>query len=177
MRLNEQDRGSWDPDLVAEGLAIVQGLRDTQTQGETPLGRFALLAEVNAVHLSAPHPRDTDWARIVALYEQLERIDPNPLVTLSRAVAIAERDGAEAGVTLLDQLGERLAGSHPFHVARAELLGASGRIDEAVTAYDAAIALAVNPAEIAHLAHRRNLLAPPAAPDASDAIKKREMDR
>lgn len=152
VRLEEQDRGAWDRALIDEGLALVhEPARD--------LGRYRILAEINAVHVSAPHPRDTDWSRIVALYGELERVDPSPLVTLSKAIALSESESAQEALAVLEQLDGALDRHHAFHTTRAELLRQLGRLADARLAYDRAIDLAENTAEIAHLIRRRSLLA------------------
>ncbi|GAA3669379.1 RNA polymerase sigma factor [Microbacterium marinilacus] len=159
VRLDEQDRRAWDRALIDEGLALVGEGADIARRGTGRAGRHQLLARINAVHVSARHPRDTDWARIVALYEQLERLDPSPVVTLNRAIAVAELRSPRAGLAIVDALGERLAGHHAFHATRAELLRLLGRASEARSAYDRAIALAQNSAEVVHLTGRRDLSA------------------
>jgi RNA polymerase sigma-70 factor (ECF subfamily) len=149
--LGEQDRGRWDAALIAEGHALV---RERLASGVAP-GRYQLLAAVNAVHTDGDAP---DWAQVVALYDQLLRLDDSPIVRLNRAVAVAERDGPAAGLALLDALEPALTGYHPFHAARADLLRRSGRLSAARSAYDAAIALAGNTAEVAFLRRRRDEL-------------------
>jgi len=152
VRLDEQDRGAWDRALIDEGLALVREQADD-------LGRYRILAEINAVHVSAPNPRDTDWSRIVALYGELERVDPSPLVTLSKAIALSESESSHEALAVLEQLGDALDRHHAFHTTRAELLRQLGRLADARLAYDRAIDLAENTAEIAHLTRRRSLLA------------------
>jgi RNA polymerase sigma-70 factor (ECF subfamily) len=110
------------------------------------------MAAVNAVHTDGDA---TDWRQVVALYDQLLRLDPSPIVRLNRAIAVGERDGAAAGLALLDELGGELAGYHGYHAARADLLRRLGRTDASRAAYDAAIALAGNSAEVAFLERRR----------------------
>lgn len=149
VRLDEQDRGSWDRALIDEGLALVDEL------DETSPGRYRLLAAINAVHVSARDARDTDWSRIVALYGRLEQLDPNPIVTLNRAIAVSESDSPEVALALVDGLGDALDGHHAFHATRAELLRRVGRASDALAAYDRAIELAGNTAEVAHLRRRR----------------------
>jgi RNA polymerase sigma-70 factor (ECF subfamily) len=149
VRLDEQDRGSWDRALIDEGLALVDEL-----DGTSP-GRYRLLAAINAVHVSARDARDTDWSRIVALYGRLEQLDPNPIVTLNRAIAVSESDSPEVALALVDGLGDALDGHHAFHATRAELLRRVGRASDALAAYDRAIELAGNTAEVAHLRRRR----------------------
>ncbi|MFD4673738.1 RNA polymerase sigma factor [Lentzea sp. NPDC058450] len=152
--LGEQDRGAWNTDLIAEGHQLV---RARLVSGVAP-GRYQLLAAINAVHTSARDVRDTDWSQVLALYDQLVRLDPSPIVALNRAVALAELDGPEVALASVDRLGEKLAAYHPFHATRADLLRRLGRGDEARTAYDKAIALAGNTAETAYLTRRRDQL-------------------
>ena len=152
--LVEQDRGSWDVGLVGEGHRLVRQRLDA---GEAP-GPYQLLAAINAVHTSAPEARDTDWPQIVALYDQLARLDASPVVSLNRAIAVAEVDGPDVALALVDRLAESLAGYHALHAARADLLRRLGRGREARAAYDRAIDLAGNSAEIAYLSRRRDQL-------------------
>lgn len=163
--LDEQDRAGWDRALIDEGLALVDERFAAVERGTARLDRYQLLAAVNAVHASAPHAGDTDWDRIVALYGALERIDPNPLVTLNRAIAISEADSPSAGLAIVDGLADALDGHHALHATRAELLRRLGRTAEAIDAYDRAIALAENTGEVAILIRRRAKLAA-SAPDA-----------
>jgi RNA polymerase sigma-70 factor (ECF subfamily) len=156
--LEEQDRGAWDAALIAEGHRLV---RERLATGEPP-GRYQILAAVNAVHTSARDIRDTDWSQIVALYDQLVRLDPSPIVALNRAIAGAELDGPEVALAAVDRLADRLAEYHAFHATRAEMLRRSGRGAEARPAYDRAIELAGNTAETAYLIRRRDQLARPA---------------
>ena len=152
--LGEQDRGSWDTALIAEGHQLV---RERLASGVAP-GRYQILAAINAVHTSARDVRDTDWSQILALYDQLVRLDPSPIVALNRAIAIAELDGPQAALATLDRLEEKLAGYHAFHAARADLLRRIGLSRESRTAYDKAIELAGNTAEVASLTRRREQL-------------------
>ena len=154
--MDEQDRTAWDRLLIDEGIAL---LDERLAAGGSELrarGRYQLLATINAVHVSAPRAQDTDWFRIVALYDALERIDPSPIVRLNRAIAISEYDSPDVALALVEQLGDDLADHHAFHTTRAELLRLIGRSDAARAAYDRAIALAVNAAEITHLTRRRD---------------------
>jgi RNA polymerase sigma-70 factor (ECF subfamily) len=159
VRLDEQDRAAWDRALIDEGLSLVRSSVEAVDRGEGALDRYQILSAINAVHASAARPRDTDWARIIALYSDLERLDGNPLVTLAKAIAVSELESAEAGLAIVATLADRLDGHHAFHTSRAELLSRIGRSDEARTAYDRAIELAGNTAEIAHLVLRRGRLA------------------
>ena len=122
--------------------------------GQAP-GRYQLLAAINAVHTSARDVRDTDWTQIVALYAQLVRLDPSPIVALNRAVAVAELDGPQVALAAVDQLEDSLADYHPYHATRAHLLRWLGRSQESLAAYDRAIELAGNNGEIAYITRRR----------------------
>jgi RNA polymerase sigma-70 factor, ECF subfamily len=152
--LDEQDRQTWDPALIAEGHRLV---RQRLATGEAP-GRYQILAAINAVHTSAPGIRDTDWSQILALYNQLARLDPSPIITLNRAIAVAELDGPQVALAAIDPLYDALAGYHAYHATRADLLRRLGRTQESRAAYDKAIELAGNTAETAYLTHRRDLL-------------------
>jgi RNA polymerase sigma-70 factor (ECF subfamily) len=157
--LDEQDRSTWDRAMIAEGLAIVRERLDVVARGDAVPGRYQLLAAIGAVHTSAPDARDTDWSQVAALYERLAAIDPSAIVALNRAIAVAELDGPEAGLDAVERLGEALDGYHAFHAARAELLRRLARPAEARAAYDRAIELAGNSAEVAYLTGRRGRLA------------------
>jgi RNA polymerase sigma-70 factor (ECF subfamily) len=152
--LDEQDRGSWDTALVAEGHRLV---RERLASGVAP-GRYQILAAINAVHTSVREFRDTDWSQVVALYDQLVRLDPSPIVALNRAIAVAEVDGPEVALVQVDRLGDRLAGYHAYHATRADLLRRLGCNQESRAAYDKAIELAGNTAETAYLTRRRDEL-------------------
>ena len=151
--LDEQDRGAWDRELIAEGHALV---RARLASGQPP-GRYQILAAINAVHTDAPDIRDTDWSQILALYNQLVRVDPSPIVRLNRAIVLAELDGPEVALAQVDALP--LDGYHIFHATRADLLRRLGRSQESRAAYDRAIELTGNAAETAHLIRRRDQLA------------------
>ena len=145
VRLADQDRSRWDAALVGEGRAIVRAcLRRNQP------GRYQLQAAINAVHTDPV----TDWSQVVALYDQLLRIDPSPVVALNRAVAVAETEGAAGALRIVDGI-DHLDGHHIYHAVRADLLGRLGRHDEARAAYDLAIGLTSNPIERQHLKRRR----------------------
>ncbi|GIH90546.1 RNA polymerase subunit sigma-24 [Planobispora siamensis] len=152
--LGEQDRGAWDAALIAEGHRLV---RERLASGQAP-GRYQILAAINAVHTSARDVRCTDWSQVVALYDQLLRLDPSPIVALNRAIAVAELDGPEVALAVVDRLGGKLAGYHAYHATRADLLRRLGRSHESRAAYDEAIELAGNTAETAYLTRRRDQL-------------------
>lgn len=149
--LDEQDRGGWDRALIAEGHTLVR-----QCLAVDRPGRYQLLAAINAVHIDAPTAADTDWSQVVALYDRLTRLDPSPIVALNRAVALAELDGPDVALALVDRLP--LSGYHAWHAARAHLLRRLGRSAEARAEYDAALAATQNSAERAYLARRRGEL-------------------
>jgi RNA polymerase sigma-70 factor (ECF subfamily) len=156
--LEEQDRGAWDAALVAEGHGLVRERLAAAAAGAAP-GRYQILAAINAVHTSVRDVRDTDWSQVVALYDQLVRLDPSPIVALNRAVAVAELDGPEVALAAVDRLEGSLEGYHAFHATRADLLRRLGRSVESRAAYDRAIELAGNTAETAYLTRRRDQLA------------------
>jgi RNA polymerase sigma-70 factor, ECF subfamily len=155
--LAEQDRGTWDAALIAEGHRLVRERLAAAASGVAP-GRYQILAAISAVHTSARDVRDTDWSQVVALYDQLVRIDSSPIIALNRAVAVAEIDGPEVALAAVDRLEARLAGYHAYHVTRADLLRRMGRSQKSRAAYDKAIELAGNTAEIAYLTRRRDQL-------------------
>jgi RNA polymerase sigma-70 factor (ECF subfamily) len=152
--LDEQDRGAWDASLITEGHELV---RERIASGEAP-GRYQLLAAINAVHTSARDVRDTDWSQVVALYDQLARLDPSPIVAMNRAIAVAELDGPEVALASVERLADQLDGYHAFHATRADLLRRVGRSADSRAAYDRAIELSGNTAEVAYLTRRRQQL-------------------
>ncbi|GAB3459993.1 sigma factor-like helix-turn-helix DNA-binding protein [Actinophytocola sediminis] len=152
--LDDQDRGAWDATLIAEGHRLV---RERLVAGVAP-GRYQILAAINAVHTSARDARDTDWSQVVALYDQLVRLDPSPVVALNRAIAVAEVDGPRVALAVVEQLADRLADYHAWHATRAELLRRLGHGQQSRAAYDRAIELAGNTAETAYLTRRRDQL-------------------
>jgi RNA polymerase sigma-70 factor (ECF subfamily) len=154
--LDEQDRGSWDAELVAEGHRLVRERLAAAAAGVAP-GRYQILAAINAVHTDVGSIRDTDWSQIIALYDQLVHLDRSPIVRLNRAIAIAELDGPEVALAEVD--GLPLEDYHAFHATRADLLRRLGRSEESRAAYDRAIELAGNTAETAYLIRRRDQLA------------------
>ncbi|MGQ4385619.1 RNA polymerase sigma factor [Streptomyces sp. SAS_270] len=151
--LTDQDRARWDRELVAEGQALVRRcLRRNRP------GPYQIQAAINAVHSDAPDAAATDWGQILTLYDQLMYCAPSPVVALNRAVAVAETDGPEPALLLVEALD--LDGYQAFHAVRADLLRRLGRGTEAVRAYESALALTESAAERAYLERRRAELAP-----------------
>jgi RNA polymerase sigma-70 factor (ECF subfamily) len=149
--LADQDRSRWDRDRIAEGQAIVRRcLRRNRP------GPYQVQAAINAVHSDAPAATATDWWQILELYDQLMEVAGSPVVALNRAVAVAEVEGPEAALALVDGLD--LDGYHLFHAIRADLLRRLGRDAEAALAYEAAIARTGNAAERAFLERGRRSL-------------------
>jgi RNA polymerase sigma-70 factor, ECF subfamily len=147
--LADQNRGSWDDALIAEGQTLVrQCLRRDQP------GPYQIQAAISAVHSDAPSAAATDWAQILALYNQLLACSPTPVVALNRAVAVAEVSGPAAALDLVDGLS--LDGYYLYHAIRADLLGRLDRAAEAAVAYQAALDHAHNPAEQAFLTARHH---------------------
>ncbi len=136
--LDEQDRSRWDADAIAEGAALV-----AQALSSRRFGRYSVQAAISAVHAGARNSADTDWAQIVGLYDVLYRFEPSPVVQLNRAVALAMRDGAAAGLPLVDALikQEPLQNYHLAYAAQADLLRRLERHAEARIAYQQALAL------------------------------------
>lgn len=130
--LAEQDRGLWDAELIREGVALI-----TATLAKGPIGPYQLQAAIAAVHNEAPAAEDTDWLQILALYDLLNRVSPNPMVTLNRAVAVAMVLGPQAGLEVLEPLDadQRIAGHHRLHAVRAHLLEMAGQPEQARDAY------------------------------------------
>ena len=137
--LDEQDRSLWNHELIAEGLQQVQRALESRRAGP-----YTIQAAIAAVHAEAASSGATDWAQIVGLYDALARIEPSPVVALNRAVAVAMRDGAQAGLALVDALLEQgeLKSYHLAHAARADLCRRLERWADARAAYESALALA-----------------------------------
>jgi len=132
--LTEQDRSRWNQEFIQEGLALV-----SDALSRSALGPYQLQAAIAAVHAEAARADDTDWPQILALYELLERISPNPMVTLNRAVAVAMVRGPQAGLNLLKTLDdEHIAEHHRLHAIRAHLLEMAGDRAAARSSYQAA---------------------------------------
>jgi RNA polymerase sigma-70 factor (ECF subfamily) len=146
--LEEQDRARWHQEQIVEALPLVaEALRGGP-------GAFAVQAAIAAVHCQAAHPEETDWARVVGLYDILERLQPSPIVSLNRAVAVAMADGPEAALEIIDGLGEELDEYHLLHAARADLLRRAGRFTEAAKSYGRALDLVTNDSERRYLERR-----------------------
>jgi RNA polymerase sigma factor (sigma-70 family) len=130
--LAEQDRGRWNSEAIREGIALV-----TDALTRTPVGPYQLQAAIAAVHAEAARADDTDWPQIVALYELLERISPNPVITLNHAVAVAMVRGPRAGLEMLETLDgdERIARHHRLEAVRAHLLEMAGDGAAALSSY------------------------------------------
>jgi RNA polymerase sigma-70 factor (ECF subfamily) len=156
--LDKQDRGRWDRPMIEEGRSMVVS---ALTGG--PPGPYGVQAAIAALHDEAADLASTDWPQVVALYDVLLALTPSPVVALNRAVAVAMRDGPQAGLTLLDQLADepRLRGHHPYPAARGDLLHRLGRLPEAAAAYREALQLAGTEPERAHLRSRLTEIEPP----------------
>jgi RNA polymerase sigma-70 factor, ECF subfamily len=151
--LADQDRDLWDRRLVAEGQAIVRRC----LRRDDP-GPYQIQAAINAVHSDVPSPDASDWRQILRLYDQLLVFTPSPVVALNRAVAVAEVEGPDAALAIIDGLD--LGDYHQFHAIRADLLRRLGRSADATVAYEAAIARTENAAERAFLERSRRALTP-----------------
>jgi len=151
--LEEQDRSVWDQQQIEAGRAYVEAaLRQHR------LGPFQLQAAIAAVHAEATTAFVTDWRQIAALYGELARITPTPVVALNRAVAVGMSAGLQEGLDLVDQLVDTLAHYHLFHAARADLLRRLDRRDAARDAYQRALALTTNSMERAYMQRRIAML-------------------
>lgn len=146
--LEHQNRSRWDAALIDEGHTLVRRCLAINRPGP-----YQLQAAINAVHTDALDVSMTDWSQIVQLYDQLLVLQPNPVVELNRAVAVAELDGPEVALAIVERLD--LTGYHPWHVTRAELLRRTGRTEDSRSAYTAALELVENEAERAHLLSRQ----------------------
>ena len=149
--LAEQDRALWDRGLIAEGQAIVR-----RCLARSQPGPYQIQAAINAVHSDAPVASATDWGQILQLYDQLASIAPGPIVALNRAIAVAEVEGPDAALALVDALDVK--DYHLFHAIRADLLRRVHRTDEAMRAYEAAISRTDNAREREFLERRHQAL-------------------
>ena len=148
--LEEQDRSRWNQQQIAEALALVaEALRSTPSP-------YALQAAIAAEHCKAVRAEDTDWRQIVRLYDELERVEPSPIVSLNRAVAIAMADGPQSGLAIIDRVARNggLDDYHLLHAARADLLRRIGSREEAAKSYLRALALVTNGRERGYLQRR-----------------------
>ncbi len=150
--LEDQDRRLWDRAAIDEGAALA--LQALSIRGPGGFGAYALQAAIAAVHGEAASAADTDWPQIVGLYDALLRLEPSPVVALNRAVAVAMRDGPEAGLALIEPLLPALPGYHLAPAALADLCRRAGRIDEARGHYRTAAALARQEPERRYLLRR-----------------------
>lgn len=144
--LEDQDRSRWNAKHISEGLALI----DKAMRHRRP-GAYQIQAAIAALHARATHPEETDWAQIELLYGALEAIQPSPVVTLNRAVAVSKVRGAEAALAMIEPLAPKLSGYFHFFGVKGGLLMQLGRHEEARTAFDMAIALANSAAEAAHI--------------------------
>ncbi len=149
--LDAQDRSLWDAELIAEGCLLVETALTSRR-----FGPYCLQAAIAAVHAEAPCAGDTDWVQIVGLYDVLLRVEPSPVVELNRAVAVAMRDGPQAGLVLVDDVLARGALSeYPLaHAARGELCARLGQREDALAAWGRAMALTRQGAERRHIERR-----------------------
>jgi RNA polymerase sigma-70 factor (ECF subfamily) len=157
--LDDQDRSLWNGKMIAEGLALIdKGLRHRRP------GPYQVQAAIAALHARAARPEDTDWTEIDLLYARLEQMQPSPVVTLNRAVAVSKVRGAEAALELIEPLEEKLSSYFYFYGVRGALLLQLGRNEEGRIAFDRAIALAKTTAEAAHIRMHLDKLAKTGAP-------------
>jgi RNA polymerase sigma-70 factor (ECF subfamily) len=144
--LEEQNRSLWERELIDEGLVLVEkALRHRRP------GPYQVQAAIAAVHVHAARAEDTDWAEIDRLYAVLETLQPSPIVTLNRAVAVAKIRGPGAALAMIEPLAERLSGYFHFFGVKGAWLLELGRTEEARTAFDRAIGLANTAAQAAHI--------------------------
>jgi RNA polymerase sigma-70 factor (ECF subfamily) len=144
--LDDQDRSLWNQKMIAEGLALI----DKAIRHGRP-GPYQMQAAIAALHARAARPQDTDWAQIDLLYAALEHMQPSPVITLNRAVAVSKLRGAEAALAMIEPLEDRLSGYFHFFGVKGGLLMQLGRARQARVAFDRAIALANTAAEAAHI--------------------------
>jgi len=144
--LDDQDRSVWNQKMIAEGLALIDKAMRHRNSGP-----YQIQAAVAALHARAARPEDTDWTQIDLLYGALEIMQPSPVVTLNRAVAVSKVRGPQAALEIIEPLGERLSNYFHYFGVRGAFLMQLGRNDEARVAFDRAIALANSSAEAAHI--------------------------
>ncbi|WP_072390020.1 RNA polymerase sigma factor [Hyphomicrobium sp. CS1GBMeth3] len=158
--LEDQDRRRWNHAMIAEGEALL----DKAMRHRRP-GPYQVQAAIAALHSTAPSYADTDWVEIDVLYATLEQMQPSPVVTLNRAVAVSKVAGPDAALAMIEPLAGKLSGYFHFFGLKGALLGQLGRAREAREAYDRAIALARTPQEAAHIRLHLDRLAADAKPD------------
>ena len=164
--LDDQDRSLWNQKLIAEGLALIdKAMRHHRS------GAYQIQAAIAALHARAERPADTDWAQIDLLYGALEVVQPSPVVTLNRAVAVSKVRGPEAALEMIEPLAGRLSNYFHFFGVRGAFLMQLGRLDEARVAFDRAIALAHTSAEAAHIRMHLDRLMRDSAPRGATAGK------
>jgi RNA polymerase sigma-70 factor (ECF subfamily) len=148
--LEDQDRSRWHHDQIREALPLVAEAL------QTGAGRYAIQAAIAAEHCRAAHAEDTDWRRIADLYSLLERVDPSPVVSLNRAVAIAMSEGPAEALALIDAIADdgALDRYHLLHAARADMLRRLNAYKEAAESYSRALELATNESERRFLERR-----------------------
>jgi RNA polymerase sigma-70 factor (ECF subfamily) len=144
--LEDQDRASWNRTMIGEGLVLIDKAMRHRRRGP-----YQVQAAIAALHARAARPEETDWAQIDLLYAALEALQPSPVVTLNRAVAVAKVRGPQAALAMIEPLAERLSGYFYFFGLKGALMMQLGRTREAQAAFDQAIALAATPAEAAHI--------------------------
>jgi RNA polymerase sigma-70 factor (ECF subfamily) len=162
--LDDQDRGLWDHKMIAEGLALIDKAVRHKRRGP-----YQVQAAIAALHARAARPEDTDWAQIDLLYAALETLQPSPVVTLNRAVAVSKVRGPDVALAMIEPLAARLSGYFHFFGLKGALLLQLGRAGEARAAFDRAIALANTAAEAAHIRLHLDRLVKNSAPSDDDA--------
>ena len=162
--LDDQDRGLWDRKMIAEGLALIDKAMRHKRRGP-----YQVQAAIAALHARAARPEDTDWAQIDLLYAALETLQPSPVVTLNRAVAVSKVRGPDVALAMIEPLAARLSGYFHFFGLKGALLLQLGRAGEARAAFDRAIALANTAAEAAHIRLHLDRLIKNSAPSDDDA--------
>jgi RNA polymerase sigma-70 factor, ECF subfamily len=162
--LDDQDRGLWDRKMIAEGLALIDKAMRHKRRGP-----YQVQAAIAALHARAARPEDTDWAHIDLLYGALEILQPSPVVTLNRAVAVSKFRGPDVALAMIEPLAARLSGYFHFFGLKGALLLQLGRAGEARAAFDRAIALANTAAEAAHIRLHLDRLIKNGAPSDDDA--------
>ena len=146
--LEEQDRSRWNREQITEALPLAaEAFRGAP-------GPFAVQAAIASLHCQAARPEDTDWPQILALYSYLERVQPSPVVSLNRAVAVAMVEGPQAALAIIDELAAELDEYHLFHSARADLLRRAGSFEQAANSYERALTLVTNESERRFLGRR-----------------------